>query len=378
MHAAATDLATSGAPAEAPLYIPLQPPKLSAEHLGTRVLCHRPVRTGGPYMKIEQRGTTSIVHNYGHGGDGWTLAPGCVQHLIDQFHAQVDVPKEEPIVVIGAGVVGLLTAYMLHTSGHSHITVVAEQFEDLTSHKAGGFCAPTGAQESDPVKKELMHKIGIASYKFYEAVARGQKPDVDAMGAWFMHAFLMPGDQRLAAWEDDVMQKPTSVLVQFPNKKRPYQMKLYKDAIFLDTHRLMASLLLKLKSHMLSVKQRVESFDEISARCIFNCAGLGAQDLKALDDDAPMVPGQGHLIMLKNQDPYKIDYIIGFKGGSGITKDGRVVHHSVYMFPKQTLGAPETSIGVLGGTYIEDADATTPHEEQFDLMVERARYFFGQ
>lgn len=47
------------------------------------------------------------------------------------------------------------------------------------------------------------------------------------------------------------------------------------------------------------------------------------------------------------------------------------------MFPKHIPGTPADSIGVLGGTFIEDATNETPHQTEFDLLVNRAREFFG-
>lgn len=352
----------------------LKPPKLQPEHIGTRILCHRPMRTGTPNMSIETRGAATIMHNYGHGGEGLTLAPGCVRHLLRQFHATVDAPKDDAVVVIGAGIIGLLTAYMLRASGHTNVSVVAERFEQLTSHNAGGFCAPTNTKELDPATKACMDAITVDAYTFYAAIARGENKDFDPKGAQFMPVYLMPDEQRLAVYEGVVMQKPTPVVVDFSNGKK-YEMKVYLDAIFINASLFMASLMQSLRSRIFFATQRVESFDEISAPYIFNCAGLGA---KELNNDASMRSGQGHLVLLQNQTPKKLRYMIGFKGSSSTTASGAIVHQSVYMFPKQLLGAPDTSVGVLGGTYIEDADATTPHEEQFDGVIERARDFFGQ
>jgi D-amino-acid oxidase len=42
----------------------------------------RPFREGGPRLEAESRGGTLLVHNYGHGGSGWTLAPGCALQVL--------------------------------------------------------------------------------------------------------------------------------------------------------------------------------------------------------------------------------------------------------------------------------------------------------
>lgn len=43
-----------------------------------------------------------------------------------------------PITIIGAGTIGLFTAYDLMKRGFTDITIVSEKFDKLTSHNAGG------------------------------------------------------------------------------------------------------------------------------------------------------------------------------------------------------------------------------------------------
>ena len=50
---------------------------------------------------------------------------------------------------------------------------------------------------------------------------------------------------------------------------------------------------------------------------------------------------------------------------------------SFYYFPKSLEGASKNDIGVIGGTFIKGADKTTPHLEEFDLMLQGAREFYG-
>src|SRR5688500_12427145 len=61
----------------------ITPPKLEGRHLGKKILCHRPMRRGSPKLGLEQQGDKLIVHNYGHGGSGWTLGPGSAKYVID-------------------------------------------------------------------------------------------------------------------------------------------------------------------------------------------------------------------------------------------------------------------------------------------------------
>jgi hypothetical protein len=92
---------------------PVNPPQLSAKHIGRRILCHRPMRRGTPNMTVEKRGEQVIAHDYGHGGSGLTLAPGSASYvndlLINSEYAK-DLTKDTPITIIGGGVLGLSTS----------------------------------------------------------------------------------------------------------------------------------------------------------------------------------------------------------------------------------------------------------------------------
>lgn len=350
----------------------LKPPKLQQENLGARMRCYRPCRKVSTKIEIETINEKTVVHNYGHGGSGWTLAPGCVQHLVQQFNDTISAPKDASLVVIGAGVMGLMTAYMLIKLGYTKISVIAEQFDDLTSHKAGGFCAPINVP-GKPINPS-MNAFGLEAYRFYAAIARGENEDFDARGALFMRSYLMRDENRLSSYEGVVMNRPEEVLVDFGNGTT-YEMKVYHDAIFMDTQRLMQSLTSLLENKVTFVQKKVDSFDEIEAFYVFNCAGLGAQDLAG---DAAMTSAQGHLILLQNQDPETLNYMIGRQTGEeAVTEAGQVVKRSIYMFPKHVPGSPDSSVGVLGGTYIEGATDATPNEQEFEILVERMRGFFG-
>src|SRR5206468_6707852 len=119
------------------------PPKLTNAHLGKRVLCHRPMRKGTPMMNVEKIADKVVANNYGHGGSGWTLGPGSVKYVIDLLEREIPKdPKDTPIAVIGAGAIGLFSTIELIDRGYTNITIVAENFSDLTSHNAGGLLAP--------------------------------------------------------------------------------------------------------------------------------------------------------------------------------------------------------------------------------------------
>src|SRR5256885_5660912 len=56
----------------------LQLPALRADidRITAITVCTRPFRPEGPRLDVERVGDQTIVHNYGHGGRGWSLSWG--------------------------------------------------------------------------------------------------------------------------------------------------------------------------------------------------------------------------------------------------------------------------------------------------------------
>ena len=52
------------------------PIRASEDRLFDITVCLRPFRAAGPRIETEQVGDTLVVHNYGHGGSGWSLSWG--------------------------------------------------------------------------------------------------------------------------------------------------------------------------------------------------------------------------------------------------------------------------------------------------------------
>ena len=62
--------------------IPLAPIRARPDRIIDIAVCTRPLRAAGPRLDSERIGDTLVVHNYGHGGSGWTLAPGSAQYVV--------------------------------------------------------------------------------------------------------------------------------------------------------------------------------------------------------------------------------------------------------------------------------------------------------
>lgn len=69
----------------ASLYFPWLRGKTSSDFAMPPVVCLRPARVGGVRLEREVRATSSapIIHNYGHGGSGFSLSWGCASTVAD-------------------------------------------------------------------------------------------------------------------------------------------------------------------------------------------------------------------------------------------------------------------------------------------------------
>jgi hypothetical protein len=353
----------------------ITPPRLSEPYLGKKILCYRPMRHGAPNMSVDGSGSQILIHNYGHGGSGWTLAPGAAGYVIDLLEAQSKrhaLAKSEPIAIVGAGVIGLFTAYELVRRGYQRITVVADQFDGLTSDNAGGLLAPV-SMDNTPAMQAVINKIGIDAYRFYRSVAEGSQKDFKK-GALVVPAYFQSrADSGLEPYVGVVMQPAKDVILNFGNGTQR-SMVAYDDSIFMDTAVLMAELNAFLKPFVTFEKKTVKRFEDLPQRFVFNCSGLGSA---ALSGDTEMVSVQGHLVMLKDQVPKDLQYMILIYLDAGKTASGQSVKRSFYIFPKHLPGSGVDDVGVIGGTFIKGATSETPNLNEFTLMLNGAKRFYG-
>lgn len=353
------------------------PPAFEPVNLGERILCYRPMKHGMPNLSIEQINNKVIAHNYGHGGSGWTLGPGSAKYvnslLIESAVGKALNDKSTPIAIIGAGLVGLFTAYDLVKRGYSNITIYAEKIDCLASHYAGGLLAPV-SMDNDHAMQPIIDQIGIDAYRFYDEIARNKNNDFKQGARLVPSYFNSREDSGLEAYVGKVIKPAKEVLLDFGNGTTR-NMVVYDDGIFMNTALLMAELHEFIQSHHIKILLgKIEAFNELEQEFIFNCSGLGATELA---QDNALVPVQGHLIMLKNQVPENMNYMILVYFGEGKTEVGQKVKRSFYIFPKHLPDSAPQDIGVIGGTFIEGGSPDKPNLKEYDSIIDEANQFFG-
>ncbi|MEO0500170.1 MAG: FAD-dependent oxidoreductase, partial [Pseudomonadota bacterium] len=117
----------------------LKPLDLSIENLTRITACIRPLRPAGPWLETERRSGKKILHNYGHGGSGWSLAWGYAEAARDLLSR--DRPRS--VAVLGAGAIGLTTAIAIAETG-AKVTIFARDLpKESRSARATGVWSPS-------------------------------------------------------------------------------------------------------------------------------------------------------------------------------------------------------------------------------------------
>ena len=149
------------------LGIRLAPLKADINHVMKVTVCLRPFRPAGPRLEVERFGDKAVVHNYGHGGSGWSLSWGCAGEAV----ALARSGGESRFAVIGAGVIGITTALRLIETG-AQVTIYAEEFPAETrSSRATGVWSPSSRialrNHIDPAFDRRWERWARSSYEVH-------------------------------------------------------------------------------------------------------------------------------------------------------------------------------------------------------------------
>jgi D-amino-acid oxidase len=117
---------------------PLAAIRAEVERISRITVCVRPFRAAGPRLDVETVGDKRVVHNYGHGGSGWSLSWGSA--MIAARNALSGGQRD--IAVIGCGALGLTAATVLQQAG-ANVTIYAkERMFEARSSRATGTWSP--------------------------------------------------------------------------------------------------------------------------------------------------------------------------------------------------------------------------------------------
>lgn len=323
--------------------------KLSKDRIIKETVGLRPFRESGPRVEKEMLNNKTIVHNYGHGGSGWSLSWGTG----NQARNLVKTTNEKNIALLGCGTVGIATATLLQESGYE-VTIYAKDVPpNVTSNLATGTWSPSSrvcsAEKATPEIKanwedackfsfrRMQMSLGLNDIIDWgdEYVVRKQKPSGSNTGGGheMFHVDGLNPEWKTLAQKDhpfkaDYVRRRSNMIFNIPS--------------YLNFH-LNNFLIRGGKLEIKDIKS-LEDIDALSEKVVVNCMGLGA---KAIFNDDELYPISGQLSCLVPQT--EVNYKLATNGAYFITrKDG------IY----------------LGGSGIVKSWDTTPNRELTEKWVD--------
>ena len=360
-------------PAAAPRLLsgpPIHPLRASMDRVFDITVCLRPFRAQGPRIEAETIGDALVVHNYGHGGSGWSLSWGSGTLAIRK--AMANSPKE--IAVVGCGALGLTSAILAQEAG-AKVTIYAKDLlPDARSARATGSWTPDS-------RIALTHSVGPGFAEQWEEMAR-------ISFKRFRRYLGLPGDpvewrDRYVVYDDPPVAEaspaaPSPAPLEFadyaeriaditprgerlPAGSTPFPSSRVRRASQLQfnvadyAHTLMADFLAgggrveRREFHSLS------DLAALSQKVVINCPGYGA---RALCRDESVTPVRGQIGWLIPQP--EVDYGLYYRGVGMLSRRDGIVVQALWggdMFgygnDREVVDRAETerAVGVLADLY---------------------------
>jgi len=324
-------------------YTPLVPIRAHIDRIFRITVCLRPFRAAGPRLDVEKVGDKTVVHNYGHGGSGWSLSWGSATFQSQKAFEAADGANE--FAVIGAGALGLTTASMLQRMG-GKVTIYAKDRAPFTrSSRATGSWTPDSrvalASAVAPGFAADWEAMARASFKMYESFYGMPGSPVEWTDRWSLsdeprtgggegggvppggHDFIHLNDRIADLTPRAIVMPPGST--PFPTKyvSRNSQMTFNVTDY---SRQLMTDFLLaggKIETREFRSPQELTGLPQ---KVIVNCPGYGG---RALWNDTSITPVRGQIAWLIPQED--AHYGIQYKGLNMLSRrDGIVMQYSKF------------------------------------------------
>jgi glycine/D-amino acid oxidase-like deaminating enzyme len=145
-------------------------PRLRADFslINAITVCTRPFRARGPRIEAQRLDGSTVVHNYGHGGSGWSLSWGSSAIATELVLAT----GERDIGVIGCGALGLTSALTLQRAG-ARVTIYAREIPpQVRSSLANGVWTPDSriclSCHATPAFRDQWQRMARYSWRHYQ------------------------------------------------------------------------------------------------------------------------------------------------------------------------------------------------------------------
>lgn len=151
-------------------HAPITPIDARADRLIDVRVCTRPFRAEGPRIEVERIAGKTVVHNYGHGGSGWSLSWGSAAAAL----SLVDPKPGSRLAVIGCGAIGLTTALTAQRMGLRVRIYAKERPPEVRSAGATGVWSPdsriVAEAHSTPAFERRWEAMARYSFRRYQSL----------------------------------------------------------------------------------------------------------------------------------------------------------------------------------------------------------------
>ena len=316
------------------------------------VVGHRPFRPSGFVVRAEEMDNKTVVHNYGHGGGGLSLAWGSSALALRELGERAP----GAVAVIGSGIMGLTSARLLQDAGWQVTIYTRDVARHTTSNVAGGEWGPFGVHDPEVSTAEFKARLEWADRISHHAYTNltGADYGIRWLEQYALRSAPTEPDPEPGMWDD--LFTYTAELA--PGEHPFGDWYAHRDvSMQIDPGQLLRALIRDFQlaggSFLIRDFGSVDDVLALTEPVVFNCTGLGAA---ALFGDEELIPAKGQLVFLP-PDP-AVDYMT-LGGGRG----------QLYMFPR-------TDVLLLGGTFKPGDYSTHPEPEETERIIsEHVRLF---
>lgn len=357
-----------------PILGDLLPMRISQDRIVKETVGLRPFRKTGPNMSVERLGEKTIVHNYGHGGSGWSLSWGAGLEATEKAMAT----GADAYAVIGCGAVGMTSAVLLLRAGKRVTIYAKERHPNVTSSMATGVWSPDSRicleEHATPAFGTWWAKTCRASFRMYQNCLGIPGDPIEWVDKYAVSD--RPWDEVKAEREakqeaphfghfSDYVKDLTPGMRDLDSRENPFREQYAKKGAGMIFN--VSTYAHYLQSEILSLGGKIvtkefhepSDFAALPEKTVLNCTGLGA---KALFKDKEMEPVRGQLTFLipavgtaryqfSNNDAYIIPRRDGLVVGAN--ENGRYGSSDLAVDPAQSFDAVASLARSLSGMRIK-------------------------
>ncbi|MFN7039307.1 MAG: hypothetical protein ACK4OM_07075 [Alphaproteobacteria bacterium] len=336
-----------------------------------KVLSYRPaITTGKLHMEAGWENLNDehepnhfyLSKNLGHGGSGYTVGPGTVKYLVNEFIDRLrsdeklrDKILNTGIAVVGAGIIGMMTANLLDEelnvqSNNNNdikkilnqrikITVYYNEKKRIPSNYAGAIIGISGLTENNKDLKTVF----IDSCDIYDEVVKGPENQKNIYG-WtkeeIIHVKSFYGKDtdkimELSKATGRVKSSEKNIVI---NGKRVIEGVMYEEVLFIHSNNAMDKLWAKAVERGIElIEKTVTNFADLEQKAVFDSSGSGRingyKDEIKVDEkylNPKSDPIAGNILLAKTGKT--IEY--AFADNVEIEYNGKTFIHRLQVFPK--------------------------------------------